>query len=379
MQNKRPFILLIILIIGLIILKTSGRWDSLVAENICIQGQKLEQQGQYELAEQKYIEAVKIVPNYLPVKNCIINFYRNQLNKYYTENNYEKATYYGEKLIINNIANADDYFTSADCYRQLNNHEKAVDCLKKGLIIRPNDLMAQADLKEEQLNVQINNIRIMEKAPDQIYSLIKTDLTDVVEEVRGILDLVWSVSEGRIMLKTLWRNQIPIEILQADHNGLTRLEYINGKANVLSVEVPVAQIYHLNDKTLTAQQRIYYMNVFMHEFGHAFFAARSPISKNSLEEEMGVDMLGYNIAYKIITGDYMTLNDVQRLSPAIMQALLSDDHKDLPVFSDFNEKIKDFGIFLPYPEVYSDLPAIYKQLLSDGAVSHVPNLDAMIK
>ena len=84
-------------------------------------------------------------------------------------------------------------------------------------------------------------------------------------------------------------------------------------------------------------------------------------------------MLGYNVAYKIITGEYMTREQTGQYSLDSLQALLLDDHRKLPLYNGFPRFIQGYGISLPYPEVYSHLPMMYKKLLDEGKVAPLPS------
>lgn len=100
---------------------------------------------------------------------------------------------------------------------------------------------------------------------------------------------------------------------------------------------------------------------------------------DSLEEEFGGDMIGYNVALKIITGQYMNKGQAQIYSLDSLTGGLNDEHRNLPVYSGFNQAVQKNGIVMPYPEVYSNIPLLYKKLLQQNKVPHVPSLDAYLK
>lgn len=96
--------------------------------------------------------------------------------------------------------------------------------------------------------------------------------------------------------------------------------------------------------------------------GHVFMRIKEPKITNSLEEELGVSMIGFNIAHKIVTGEYLTLYQTREYSRNTVRALYLDDHKDLQTYSGFNEKIQSYGIKMPFPEIYSDIPSICREI-----------------
>lgn len=305
----------------------------------------------------------------------------------YNEKNYPNAVYYGEQSIPYMPADAKNLAALAYSYVELKNYQKASDYYNKALSLDPSneDLKKKikylnAYIEDANLNKSINSIRVTEKAPARLYALINTNLSsDVKSEVEGIFDLVWNVPDGRRLLTTVWENRIPIYIVQSDGIAHTTVLVRNGTSTVQSITIPLKYIDKLNNPNLLGVARIEAFATFLHEFGHAYSRINDPRSFNSMEEEMGVEMLGFNISYRIVTGSYLNKKQVQDFYPQFLIGLLSDDHKNLPVYSGFDKRVQSYGISLPYPEVYSDLVPMYKKLLSEGKTNHVPNLDALVK
>ena len=452
MNIKRSHILSFILIAGIISIKTSGRLDHLLAYNAYMQGEKFQQQGQYELAEKKYGEALKLQPNDEPTRKVLLSFYRDVSDKYYRNDDYSTAASYGEKALAmepNNIAILTDvaysyaklnnYEKAREHYKKIltldptdtnalqnleymqrlsggdgsanqatselsreeliykyqtafnkaymeKNYQKAAEYYKKTLLLDPNNTYANQGLKyvnrfieNDNLNMAINNAKAGRKAPLIFYDLIKTDLSsDVRKKAEGVIDLIWSEQVGQIMLSELWQNKIPIKILDFAENGLFKPSY-NGSLRTGEIQISLNYIQNLSDKSLYANQRLHYMNVFMHEMGHAYVWSRLPDSRNSLEEEIGVSMIGYNLSYKLITGSYLSKKQAQELSLKTLGALLADDHRNLPVYGGFNKNMKTCGMPMPYVEAYTDIPAMYKKLLAEGLVTPLASLDKLVK
>lgn len=305
----------------------------------------------------------------------------------YNERNYSNAVYYGEQSIPYMPADAKNLAALAYSYVELKNYQKASDYYNKALIIEPNNDDLKKKIKylnayqeDQNLNKSINNIRVTEKAPARLYALINTSLSsDIKSEVEGIFDLVWNVPDGRRLLTTIWESRIPIYIVQSDGNAHTTALVRNGTSTVQSITIPVKYIDKLNNPNLLGIARIDAFATFLHEFGHAYSRINDPRSFNSMEEEMGVEMLGYNISYRIVTGSYLNKKQVQDFYPHFLIGLLSDDHRNLPVYSGFDKRVQSYGVSLPYPEVYSDLVPMYKKLLSLGKTTQVASLDALIK
>lgn len=388
------------------------------AATVYNEGMALQRRGEYEFSAQKFSEALKINPNLTRAKDGLIYDYQMLLKKYAEEENYQKAVFYARKLEIYLPNDSNNHKIIAECYYNLNNYLKAIKYYEKALASNPNDTfilrsitqsyanlgqyskalqycrkvailepndeqmrknvkILESKVEDSEVNQNINNLQVTQEAPAQIYSLIKTNLSSrILGETQGILDLLWSDTSGRIMLTTLWQKQIPINIIKSDDRANTQ-ETIRSKKyhSVSSVNIPVKYILNFNDDSSSAENRIYNFTAFMHEFGHAYFRIKNPQTNDSMEEEIGVSMIGHNIAYKIITGKYLTKEQTQELSLEMVAGLLSDDHRNLPIYNGFNKKIQSYGIILPYPEIYSDLHSIYKKLRKQNKVQPIASLE----
>lgn len=308
-------------------------------------------------------------------------------NNAYQQKDYKSVISYGEKIAYRQSDDIHYLDMMGYSYLELQDYKNSIIYYKKTLAINPNDDEAKHNLNyiheqvdEDKLNNAINNVKVGKKAPAKIYALVKTNLgNDVKEEVDGILDLVWQEINGRIILQTLLDHNIPINIAQDGERADTHWHYEGNNMIVDKIDVLPKYINDLNNPSLSPWNRIYNFNTFLHEFGHAFSRIKDPRSFNSLEEELGVSMIGYNIAYKIVTDNYMTDEQIKQQSMGTFQALLSDDHKDLPVYSGFNKRMKKYAIYMPNPAIYSDLVGMYKQLLFQGKTQHVSNLDKLIR
>lgn len=396
----------------------------------------LQKQGKYELAEEKYMLALKIQPNFIEAKKNLSILYYNQSIKYLSQDNFNGSIKYANTAIAYGYNKTECYHVMANVYKESEDYvnlisvceklniltpnddnvlnylalaylksgqtEKAQNVYKKILLIIPNDRVAKQNLEyinykknDEFLSRSLNNIQVAEHAPKKIYKLIKRNRKipkSYVLSTQRILDLVWSGPDGRKMLLALRQNKIPIRLLTNDkkaetlHNTQVTTTYTYGMVPVntftsysTTVVIPLKHIDEFNNPNLDSRTRIYNLQAFLHEFGHAYMFIIDPNNKNSLQEEMGVSMLGYNIANKIITGEYLTREQTQRYSQDCLISLLGDDHRNLPVFSTFNRKLRLQGIYLPYPEEYIDLPVMYKKLLDEGKVSPAPTFFTYMK
>lgn len=313
--------------------------------------------------------------------------YQSSFINSYVNKDYQNAVYYGEKLVTYFPHNIEFLRGLAYSYFQSKNYEKSIEYYQKVLELNPdndadkrNYYAVKHYIENDKLNNLINNVRVTKKAPPELYTLIKTNLSsDTREETEGILDVIWDVPCGQMMLKTILDKRIPINIIESDTNAATHAKFINGNLAALKIDIPVKYIYMVNNTNLSAHDRIYGFHAFMHEFGHAYAHIKDPTSTDSLEEEIGVDMIGYNIAYKIITGHYLTKEQTQIYSLSSLASALTDTHKDLPVYGDFIVRMQKYGMPMPYPETYLNIPAMYKKLVSAGLTKHISSLENVIQ
>lgn len=364
-------------------------------------GVVFQNQSKYALAEQKYSQALKLQPNMREAKYNLYVIEETQAQKFYSNANYNNAILYAKKAL--NFKSNDIYSLEiiAQSYLAMNDNNNAAVIYSKILKINPNDKVAQQNLKyvnyqhsEKTLNNSLNNLSIGHIAPASLYNLIKPSSgidSYIVEQMKTILDLIWSEPNGQMLLQALINSKIPINIgynnvvanaqkTQKQHTfyvyGIIPVFSYNTSSN--SVNISFNYISDFNNPNLPAYKRIYDLQVFIHEFGHAYMNIKKPKGYNSIEEELGVSMIGYNIANKIVTGKYLDKNQTESYSMGCLESLLKDNHRNLPVYSNFNNFIQGYGILMPYPEVYSNLPLMYKKLLSEGKISMVPNFNAYI-
>lgn len=251
-------------------------------------------------------------------------------------------------------------------------------------LLAVNPVFAQRSYSDYELTQSLNNIQVNEHAPKRIYRMIKRNWRvpkSYVAETQRIVDLIWSEPTGRRILLALRDNGIPIRIVPNDkktitvHETQTTTTYAYGMVPLNSftyytttVVIPIKHIDGFNNPDLDPRTRIYHLHAFLHEMGHAYMFIIDPNNKDSIEEELGVSMLGYNIANKIVTGEYLTKEQAKHYSQGCLTALLEDDHRDLPVFGHFNRKLMLQGIYLPQFQEYADIPVMYKKLLDEGKV-----------
>lgn len=385
----------------------------------------LQNQGKLELAEQKYNQILKIQPDFAEVKHNLAIIYSKYADRNYEKKDYAKAVLFSKKVLSFNPEKTEIYQTMGSSYLNLKDYENAVKCYNKSiqtdpndvellhslaqayikagkldkaarvyqkiLAISPNDKVAQNNLKytdyqstEQTLDKSLDNLEVSEHAPKSVYALLLPE-QDVSSETRQtmktILDLTYSDPSGRIMLQELVKKHVFINIITDNSKANTTTEgqkqtiYAYGilplatfNSTTVTVNIPVQYINNFSNPNLNAHKRVYNLQVFIHELGHAFIHLKYPNDENSLEEEIGVSMIGYNIASKVLTGQYLTKAQAQSYGLNCLMVSFRDEHRTLPFRSGFNKRIQKFGIIMPYPETYSNLDAMYQKLVSEGKI-----------
>lgn len=395
------------------------------AINLYNSGCNFQKTGKYELAEQKYNQALKIQPNLAEAKKNLAIIYHNKAINSYANNDIDSAVELSKKSLVFDSKLIESYTILARSYSDLEDYPNAVDVYSKILAMRPKDYsslqsLAQIYIKtrnyeeaetlyrqilalspedpvakqnlhyvsfqktETTLNKKINEAKALNQAPKSVYRLIKPSAgitPKTVNNMEKILDLVWSEPNGQLYLQAMADKKVPIKItqgtlsanatVQQKQNTLMLYGFIpvyQYKTSSFSVNVPFNYISDFYDSGLDSYKRIYSLQVFLHEFGHMYMNIKNPGNANSLEEELGVTMIGYNAAHKILTDSYLNKEQTEKYSMESLESLLQDEHRTLPVYSGFNRTIQGLGITMPYPEVYSDLPTMYKKLLNEKKV-----------
>lgn len=356
-----------------------------------------QKQGNYEMAAQKYNQALIVQPDLNEAKKNLAILYQNWAYACYCKTDYTKAIELAKKaLYYKPQSELSCYQILGQSYLALKDYKNATYSYNKVLSFSPEDKTALQNLKyisyhhnEKIINDSINNLNASHFAPYAVYKLIKPSAgisSYTVENTKKILDLIWEDPSGRILLEALMKKGTPINITQGALNA--NAQSMNKKHTIYlygfipvasfstysrSVNIPFNYISDFYNPNLPSYKRVYSLHVFIHEFGHAFMNIKNPKNTDSIEEELGVSMIGYNIAHKALTGKYLDREQTKTYSMGCLESLLSDSHRDLPVYSGFTQSIQKYGIILPYPETYTNLPAMYKELLREGKTNPVAN------
>lgn len=392
------------------------------AVSIYNSGAILQKQGKYALAEQKYAQVLRLQPDFYEAKKNLAIIYYDKAFDLCERGNYSTAVENAKKALSFNPKKLEVYevlaksytnlgkypeaisaygkilanrpndevilHSTAEAYVRMKRFDKAAEIYQKLLQLNPSDRIAAQNLKftkfqitEKSTNENINSLnsaQIVHNSPKELYALIKAGANKAyLPKMQSVLDLIWQDSSGKILLETVMEEKIPIvltnwnsgaEVTTQRSNDTMFLDgFEDTNAQNFSsfsgeIKFPVKLILDFYNPNLTSYQRIYCLHAFAHEFCHAFINVKNGGNNNSLEEEIGASMIGYNIANKAISGRYLTQAQTKKYSRAIFASLMKDDHRDLPLYSGFTQKMQSFGVEMPYPYVYDDISQLYSEI-----------------
>ena len=356
------------------------------------------------LEEKNYAQAAvylekytKLVPSDDSAFYNLAAAYGNSGNNYAQSNQYKKAIYCYEKSL--NIKKDDKIYSNlATIYIKTENYKLAGDNFRKALDLNPGNSTAQEGLssalrlyKEDIANKNIINLMPAQKAPQEVYNLVRTTSVlkygDTFDKLYEILDFLWGDENGRILLTQIIKHKIPIQITfgKADTDAKTTTSYKRTPLSIVRyipmpvvIAIPTALAFDLlkpdikkevkitvnlgediiqlyKNPSSSFNENMYAIMAVEHEFGHAASSTVKSKKNNSLEEEMTVSMIGYNSASKILTGRLLTKEESFEYSKMCFKSLMSDDHKNLPLYNDFKNTISELGINLYNYDTYADL------------------------
>lgn len=394
---------LTVLLIGLCIilgknLATAQTTYSNTAIKLYNAGLSFQRKDQLDLAEKNYLQALKIQPNFSEAKNNLVVIYQKISNEYSSYGDYNNALLFANKALKLRPKDTISMNNLALIYIKTNQPEKATNLYNAILKVSPNNKTAQQNIKytnhkinERVLNNSINNVATCQTyntAPQSLYKLIKPNPgvnSQTVNQLKKMIDLTWSEPNGRMMLQAIIDAKVPINIIEyattanmAQSENKHTFYYLfipvySYNTSSRSINIPFNYISDFYNPQLPAEKRTYCLHTFIHELGHAYKSVKRPQSHNSIEEELGVSMIGYNISYKIITGEYLSKTQTEEYSMNCLESLLKDSHKTLPVYGNFNLLMQTLGIQMPYPEVYTNLPKMYNALINENKIRPVAN------
>ena len=234
-------------------------------------------------------------------------------------------------------------------------------------------------------NKNIINLIPAKKAPPELYKLVKSNFAlkykDTLDKTYEILDFLWVDENGKILLTQIMKNKIPIQIThgKANTNAKTEettmrqtfiqyggfpsftMDIEQDKKITVNIGEEIIQLY--KNPSSSFNQNMYAIMAVMHEFGHAAASIVEEKHNNSLEEELTVSMIGYNSASKVLTGKLLTKEESISYAKRTFKSLMSDDHKNLPLYNDFEKTISKLGITLYNYDTYSDFYGLQQETL----------------
>lgn len=348
--------------------------------------------------KQKYAEAAKCLENYARLTPSDKNVYYHLGYLYSKAGNKELSLKNYEKSLQFNDDNFDTYCLMGDACKKSGDFNKAAYYYEKAVAVSNNQPentnlpYAKQELRECQFKNNIANVNTAIKAPPVLYNLVRTNSVlkygDSFDKTYEMLDLLWNDEDGKILLNYIIKNKIPIQIAYGgkeqtnaetiESSKVTPLGYLGMVPMPLVVAAPLAlsnALFHTDvkqEKKITVNlgediiqmyknpkssyhDNMYALMTVMHEAGHAVSSLIDDKHQNSLEEEITVSMIGYNTASKILMGRPLTREESIETAKNSYKALMSDDHKNLPLYNNYKNTISKTGVTLYNYDTYSDI------------------------
>jgi len=348
--------------------------------------------------KKNYAEAAKYLEKYSKLTPSDKDVYYNLCELYFKAGNKDLCLKNGEKYVQFANDKFDAYCLMAENCKKFGDLNKAADYYQKASSIsntqreQQNLAYVLQELRECQFKNNINNLNPATKAPPALYKLVKTNVNlqynDDFEKTYEMLDLLWNDDDGRLLINKIIENKIPIQITTGGKEQTnaqitesykkTPLGYLSMVPMPLAIAAPLAlshALFHTDvkkEKIITVNlgediiqryknpkssyhDNMYALMTVMHEMGHAVSSLIEEKHSNSLEEEMTVSMIGYNSASKIFLGRPLTREESIETAKNTYKALMSDEHKYLPLYNNFRNTISKTGINLYNYDTYADL------------------------
>lgn len=339
--------------------------------------------GIYERKKQ-YAEAAKYLEYYAKLSPQDKNIYYNLCEFYAKAGNKDLCLKNGEKYVQIAADKFDIYCVMGNECKKDGDFNKAAYYFGKAISVSNNQQeninlpYALQELRECQFKIRIANIDNVTKAPPALYDLVKTNAVlkykDDFEKTYEMLDLLWNDEDGRILINEIIEHKIPIQIVFGGKEQTNAYieETTTNKQIMLGGFFPLYTFGTMQEKNITVNlgeniinmykspkssyhDNMYALMTVMHEMGHAVASLIEDKHKDSLEEEITVSMIGYNSASKILIGRPLTREESIETAKNCYKALMTDDHKNLPMYNNFRNTISKTGVNLYNYDTYSDI------------------------
>jgi tetratricopeptide (TPR) repeat protein len=289
---------------------------------------------------------------------------------------------------------ADAYYQLGIMYEQYKQYNYAVYYYEKTLQANPSHDEARKKIDVLKYSGRIDSILTNKQAPQELLNLVSIE-SDVQPEILNkfydVLNLLWSDSEGQKLLYIIQYNKIPLKINRGGQGntnaeGHSQYKYTTDGFKVtrtlfskkLVINIGEDQVIKLRNFDLSAYERVEALESVIHEICHCVRSIINDSEQDAMSEEISASIVGFNISSRIINGRDLTRQEVNAHSKALMGGLLSDSHRELPVYNNFNSEIKSIGIALPYIDVYENIVELYRSVRDYPEVQKLDTLERML-
>lgn len=254
------------------------------------------------------------------------------------------------------------------------------------------DLLLRANLVSELKNIICANTSIPivnEKAPEALHKLVETEWCPDkagLAKLHNLIDLIWNDKEGKILLKKVISNELPICLSSTvKHSSVSVPDYsifINDAINnqVLSYHPQITWDFlkiSIKEEDLKGLNKNHYLytpiSIMVHELCHAAYRTNFYMTEDTKEEEFLCYMIGSNVAHRIIYG--RSLNKEETINQALWYAPhVNKNYSKLKDSSNFVSKIRNIGIEPPNYELYSNFYTDNSKSDNHDVLTKVPTI-----
>lgn len=359
--------------------------------------------GKQDLAIRNYKKVLELNPKESSARGNLISIYYNRAIDLKDSNSYISAISELDNAALLDSENHDIYSLRAFCCLKAGLYDKAREDYKKVLKLDNTNEEAINNLKvlnnlenEQRMTEKLNSLVITQQAPQELYSLVKVKSgisPDIYGKTYQILDLLWGDREGQNLLRAIIKNRIPLVITYSGANteaqiksnkmylsyfGIPLVPIYTPRGKEISVIISDEFVYKFLNSDLRTSKRIEALQVFVHEFCHAAKNTVTASSDNSILEELTSSIIGYNIASRLIDGRDLTEEETYDYSRRCLKAILTDKHKVLPLYNNFNNDIQKLGVYPPYFHRYQNILELYKDVRNDSDTIRYTKFESMI-
>jgi len=251
----------------------------------------------------------------------------------------------------------------------------------------------QIVLMQKKMVEELETFRITQQPPQLLFNLIVNTgnlQPDSITKTCEILSILWQNPEARKLLTMLINYKIPIYITPGEQKSGASTQvsvyanrYTAEKKYVLDIKLEIGEKVlesYKNRNNSSYMASVEPIAIVCHELCHIMRNVVNHDMKNSLEEELSAIMIGMNITNKVLLGRELNTEETEYYSKMFLYEMSFNAaaYGKLQVYSGFNNFIESYGIYPPHPDIYQNIPEVYKKIRDNPNTTKFDNLEQML-